>query len=211
MKRLPVGLIVLFSLPGFFFLSVSAVIIFSSFFILSNQKSLIVSAASPSGDGLPKAVYNLFSAPPPVLGALTTTVTAEDARSLVLQQFFSNYHSPLASYGEVFIREAEKHEIPWQLLPAISMQESIGGKNSPDDCFNAFGWGIHSRGTLCFGSWEEGIEKVSQGIKEKYIDQGLRTINEIMSRYNPISYGRDGSWANGVQFFLQEIESFSTP
>ena len=32
-----------------------------------------------------------------------------------------------------------------------------------------------------------------------------------MSKYNPTSYNRDGSWGKGVQFFLSEIESFNTP
>jgi hypothetical protein len=109
------------------------------------------------------------------------------------------------------VTASEKYDLPWQLLPAISMQESSGGRNVPEDCYNPFGWGIHKSGTLCFSSWEVGIETVAKGLKEKYIDTGLVTLEQIMSKYNPISYNRDGSWGNGVQFFLDDLASFNTP
>lgn len=209
MKRLPLGLVAVFVIPLFFLFGGSLALILSVSFLLSRKDNLapVVSSAPPNFRG----AYNLFASPPPVLGSFTSFASTGDARALTLEQFFSKFHSPLASYSENFIESSEKYAIPWQLLPAISMQESSGGRNVPDGCFNPFGWGIHKNGTLCFTSWEEGIDKVAKGIKEKYIDSGLVTIEQIMSKYNPTSYNRDGSWGYGVQFFLDELASFNTP
>lgn len=207
MKNLPWGLLSVFVLPVLFFFGVSFFVLISSVLILTKKSAGFVNLTSPAN----KSVYNLFSSPPQVLGALSSTATLNDSRAVTLEQFFAKYHSPLASYGDIFIKTAEKYEVPWELLPAISMQESIGGKNMPEDCYNPFGWGIHARGTLCFETWEKGIETVAKGLKEKYVDQGLITLEQIMSKYNPTSYNRDGSWGKGVQFFLSEIESFNTP
>ena len=156
-------------------------------------------------------IYTLFSKAPPVLVAFTSSFDSSDARPAIVDQFFAKYHSPLASYGETFVRAADEYGLPWELLPAITMQESNGGKRVPSSsCLNPFGWGIHSQGTLCFSTWGEAIDKVASGLKKNYIDQGLRTTEEIMSKYNPISYNRDGSWGNGVEFFIDQIRNFST-
>lgn len=206
------GLLVLIFLPFLFFVGGTFSVLLS-ISLLSSPKSsgfLPLTSTSNSQNSF-NAVYQLYASPPPVLGAFTSRVQTADARATILEQFFAKYHSPLAAYGQVFIDLSEKYGLPWQLLPAISMQESLGGKNIPEDSYNPFGWGIHSSGTLKFASWQEGIEKVAKGFKEKYIDNGLVTIEDIMRKYNPTSYNRDGSWGNGVQFFLDEIESFNTP
>ena len=51
---------------------------------------------------------------------------------------------------------------------------------------------------------------MAEGLKKYYVDQGLVTTKEIMSKYNPTSYNRDGSWGNGVEYFVDEIRDFST-
>lgn len=209
MKNLPLGLLFLVVIPSFFLFALSAAVIFSAGFLLSKKDTGIINPKIENSGY--KSVYNLFSSPPPVLGAFTSSVSVTDARALTVEQFFSKYHSPLASYGDFFVKTAQKYSIPWELLPAISMQESLGGKNVPDECYNPFGWGINSSGTLCFDNWQQGIETVAKGIKEKYINIGLVTLEQIMSKYNPISYNRDGSWGHGVQYFLSELRAFNTP
>lgn len=212
MKNLPLGLMAIIILPVLFFVGGTVSVLAALVFLMggfANQNSNAVTYAASKNNFNP--VYQLYSAPPPVLGTFTSRVGTADSRALTLEQFFANYHSPLAQYADVFVSVADKYSLPWQLLPAISMQESTGGKNVPEDCYNPFGWGIHVRGTLCFESWTQGIEQVAKGFKEKYIDNGLVTIDQIMRKYNPTSYNRDGSWGSGVQFFLNIIESFNTP
>jgi hypothetical protein len=89
------------------------------------------------------------------------------------------------------------------LTTAIAQQESNLCKNYPDGTYNCWGWGIHSQGTLGFSSFTEGIELVTKGLKENYIDKGYLTPETIMTKYTPLS---NGSWANGVSKFLSEME-----
>ncbi len=65
------------------------------------------------------------------------------------------------------------------------------------------GWGVHSRGTLGFSGWEEAIETVARGLREDYLDQGLVTPEQMMTKYTPLS---NGSWAFGIRQFMGEME-----
>jgi len=89
-------------------------------------------------------------------------------------------------------------------LAAIGMKESGLGKAMPyDDCHNAWGYGIHSEGILCFDSWPEGIEAVSSGLKHNYLDKGYVSVEEIMTKY---AHPDSTTWADGVNHYLGQIE-----
>ena len=207
MKNLPFRPVLLIIFSFSYFFNISLLI-----FVLIFNVNLRLKPPKTVEEKMVKApVYTLFSKVPPVLGAFTSSFDSSDARPAIIEQFFAKYRSPLAPYGEKFVQVADEYGLPWELLPAITMQESNGGKKLPnEDCLNPFGWGIHSKSTLCFQQWEEAIEKVAAGLKKNYVDQGLTTTTQIMSKYNPTSYKRDGSWGNGVEFFIQEIRDFST-
>lgn len=199
--------------PLFLFFISLTYFLFGSLLVISvtNWMGLAKKPSRTADNSTKVPIYTLFSKSPPVLGAFTTSFGSSDARAAIIEQFFARYHSPLATYGEDFVAIADEHNLPWELLPAITMQESNGGKKIPsDDCRNPFGWGIHSQGTLCFQDWREAIESVAEGLEKNYINQGLRTVREIMSKYNPISYQRDGSWGDGVEFFVQQIQDFNS-
>lgn len=109
----------------------------------------------------------------------------------------------MTGYGGLILEMAEKYGVDPYLFVAIAQQESNLGKKMPSqDCHNAWGYGIHSRGILCFQSWEEGIEMVMKGLSEKYVANGLDDPQEIMRIYTPFS---NGSWAEGVQQFMEEL------
>lgn len=55
-----------------------------------------------------------------------------------IDQYFTKRNMPLAGYGEQFVDAAEKCDIDWRLLPAISVRESSGGKHDRNN--NPFGW-----------------------------------------------------------------------
>jgi hypothetical protein len=73
----------------------------------------------------------------------------------------------------------------------------------PEGCNNAWGWGIHSEGTLCFDTWEEGIETVSKGLREFYFDLGYETVEEIMGKY---AHPDSTTWAEGVLLYMAQME-----
>lgn len=136
-------------------------------------------------------------------GEVLGITTFADARPVIIQKYLEGYHSPLLPYANLIVTTSDKYGVDWRLLIAIAQQESNLGKKIPEGSYNAWGWGIHSQGTLGFSSWEEAIETVAQGIKEGYLDKGYKTPEEIMKKYTPNS---DGSWSFAVNHFLEELE-----
>jgi len=138
--------------------------------------------------------------------SLKSNVVIGDARPLIIKRYLDYYQSPLAPYSEYIFEISQQAGMDYRLLVAIAQQESNLCKKIPDDSYNCWGWGIHSRGTLRFSSYTEAIKIVSEGIKENYIDKELETPEQIMSKYTPLS---NGSWAAGVSQFMEEMEDDS--
>ena len=124
-----------------------------------------------------------------------------DYRVRVLKLYLTKHNSPLADYAGYFVETADKYNIDWRLVPAISGVESTFGKRIPYDSFNAYGW---ANGAYKFKSWEDSIEIVTKTLREKYIDRGAPSIAIIARRYAPPS----STWAGKVKFFMARIEPF---
>lgn len=150
------------------------------------------------------ASSQLYASLPQENGQILGAFQNADSRTLIIQKYLLKYKSPMAPFAGFIVQTSDKYGLDWRLLVAIAQQESNLGKRIPPDSHNAWGYGIHSRGTLKFASWEEGIETVAKGLKEKYLDKGYRTTEEIMSKYTPLS---NGSWAHGVNQFLAQLET----
>jgi len=146
-----------------------------------------------------------FAALPRVAFEIKTALAKEDARPIVINQYLLRYDSPMTGMGDYIVKVSDRFELDPYLVVAIAQQESNLGKLMPLNCHNAWGWGIHSEGTLCFDSWNEGINTFVSGLAEKYLSYGLRTPEEIMTKYNATSPG--GAWAKGVNQFLEELQS----
>ncbi len=141
-----------------------------------------------------------FSEEEPIL--VDDYVVAGDSRPLIIKEYLSSYNSPLTPYADYIFTISQQYGLDYRLLVAIAQQESNLCKKIPDNSHNCWGWGINSRGTLRFSSYEEAILAVAKGIKEKYIDEGLDTPEQIMAKYTPLS---NGSWAFGVRQFMDEM------
>jgi hypothetical protein len=122
-----------------------------------------------------------------------------DPRVGQLRAFLDQYNSPLAEYAEVFVAYADMYDIDWRLVPAISGVESTFGKRIPANSYNAYGW---ANGNYAFTSWEDSIEIVSRTLKERYIEKGALSINQIARRYAPPS----STWAGKVKYFMKKIQ-----
>ena len=145
----------------------------------------------------------IFASLPSSYPTISGAVLAADARGEIIKDYLINYNSPLVPYAYLIVNTADKYNLDFRLITAIAQQESNLCKNYPQGTYNCWGWGIHSQGTLGFSSFEQGIEEVSKGLKDNYIDQGYITPETIMTKYTPLS---NGSWANGVNKFLSEME-----
>lgn len=147
----------------------------------------------------------VFTSLPEMAGQIVGAVVIHDARPAIVEQFLHQYGSPLAPYSAALVQTADKYDIDYRLLPAIAMQESGGGKIIPDYSYNAWGFGIHERGTLRFSSWEQSMDAVARGLRRDYIAIGLVTPEQIMTKYTPASIEKGGTWAKGVRFFMEQM------
>jgi len=192
-------LILLFGLPFVFLFSVSLVVLFSATYLLTHplQTPKLLGATTN---------YSAFSSQPPTPVMLGESYISKEARPLILKRFLESYNSPLAPYANHLLEVSEKYNLDWRLLTAIAGNESLFGRVIPYNSYNAWGWGVHSQGTVRFGSWEEGIERVARSLKEDFIYQGLTTIELIMTKYAPVSIQNGYPWADNVRWFMERLE-----
>lgn len=151
----------------------------------------------------PLSGVSVYASLPTNLPSVSGAVGSSDARPEIVKQYLEYYNSPLVPFSGLLVETADKYELDYRLVTAIAQQESNLCKIIPPGSYNCWGWGIHSKGTLGFRSFEEGIETVSKGIREEYLNKGYSTVEEIMSKYTPMS---NGSWARGVNQFMTAMQ-----
>ena len=97
---------------------------------------------------------------------LTISIKAqEDNRKEKLEKFLSAQGSPLASEASNYIDVADRYNLDWRLLPAISGVESQFGRMVPGGSYNPYGW---NNGNAYFGNWTESSEFVASNIKSRW-------------------------------------------
>jgi hypothetical protein len=142
-----------------------------------------------------------------MIKGVTSDIQTADARPIIIAEFLEKNHSPLTPYpywGEFLTKLADKYQMDFRLLPAIAMQESNLCKKIPEGTFNCLGLGIHARGTWGFPSFEANFEKAAEVLRQKYINEGLLTPDQIQDKYTP---GSNGSWEFAVNHFMDKLET----
>ena len=137
--------------------------------------------------------------------ALLKPVAKEpDNRVIILREFLGQYNSPLVPFASDFVEIADKYDLDWKLVAAISGVESTFGKQVPYSSFNGWGWGIYGDNMIRFSSWTQGIETVSEGLRTNYINKwGAQDVYEI-GRF----YAASPTWAQRVSYFMRKISEF---
>lgn len=128
-----------------------------------------------------------------------------DARVRVLESYLNRYDSPLAPYAADFVEQADKYQLDWKLLPAISGLESGFGKQIPPYSYNAWGWGIYGNSVLRFNSWPEAISTISKGLREGYLRDRTESDPFVIGP----TYAASPTWAIRVSGFMASIEAYS--
>ncbi len=152
------------------------------------------------------AADNIPDIPPGLPTGVQTEIQKGDARAEIVASFLKRHSSPLEPYdhyGRVLVETADRYQLDYRLLPAIMMQESNLCKSIIPGSNNCLGFGIHARGTLTFESYEASFDRAARELKERYIDIGLTTPEDIMRKYTPSS---NGSWAFSVNQWIVEME-----
>jgi len=137
----------------------------------------------------------------------STIIESADARIPLVQNFLERHKSPILAeepeFATFLVEMADRYEIDFRLLPAIAMQESNLCKVIPKDSHNCLGLGVHSRGTWGFETYADNFEAAAKILKKNYIDIGLVTPAQIMTKYTPSSPG--GAWAKSVNQWMSEM------
>lgn len=178
-----------------------------SLFSLVSFKGSVMAKDSVVQKNLASSQYSgvqVYASLPPQLPSVSDEIGATDARPEIVRQYLKYYNSPLTPYSDFIIQTSDKYKLDYRLLTAIAQQESNLCKVIPPGSYNCWGWGINSASNLGFDSFQDGIETVSKGLRTQYLDKGLGSVDEIMSKYNPISPG--GAWARAVSQFMAEME-----
>src|SRR3990167_1486680 len=106
--------------------------------------------------GNAKNEYLTYASLPQVKGEVTTDIKSADARPEILYQYLNKRSSPLAPYANYIVAISDTNGVDFRLPVAIAECESNlcqDGKY-PSNSYNCWGYGVHSRGTLKFNSFE---------------------------------------------------------
>lgn len=113
-----------------------------------------------------------------------------EAKALAIDNYFKDRKMPLEGYGMKMVEEAEKNNLDWRLIPAISVIESTGGRFACKKVKNSFlGWGSCK---INFESKEKAIEIVAWNLggnnpkTARYYQKGQDLV-DLLQTYNPPS------------------------
>ena len=115
-----------------------------------------------------------------------------------IRMYMGKRNSPLAEEAEYIVMIANKYDIDYRLVPAISIIESGGGVKLYRK-YNAWGWG-GAKG-FTFENWEHSIYVVSRGLRG-YYNLGLDTPEKMAPRYNPHT---PNEWSGKVRMVMNQI------
>ncbi len=118
-------------------------------------------------------------------------------KQMTIKSVLNRYDSPITGEADSFVTSAYKHNIDPYLLVSISGLESYFGSMMVDGSYNAYGWG---GGWVYFDSWDDGIETISQALRENYYDQGAQNIYDVGSKY-----AESPTWAVRVEGFMGQF------
>lgn len=115
-------------------------------------------------------------------------------------RFFDHYSCPGFNYFLIgkYLNAAKRYQIPYNLLPAISIQESTCGKHFPVHTANLWGWNSAKSG---FADLPQGIDFVSERLANGHYYANKSTTKKL-NAYNP-----NPEYAPRVERFMAEIEN----
>lgn len=148
------------------------------------------------------SVSGVYAMPSATLNRNLVGESGDFRRVAILYNFLDSYNSPLKIYARNFVEEANKNNLDYRLLAAISGVESTFGQQLPYSSYNAWGWGIYGNNALRFGSYPEAISTISKSLRENYIDSwGAKNVYQI-GRF----YAASPTWAQRVVYFMEKVE-----
>lgn len=143
-----------------------------------------------------------YAALPPTSGSLKVKIIAQDIRVSIVQDFLKKYKSDLLPYAQEVVSAADKYDLDYRLVPAIAMQESGGCRKAPKDSHNCWGFAIYGKKVTNFDNYKQAIDTVTKTLATEYKAEGLKTPEQIMTKYTP---SNNGAWAKAINYFMDQL------
>lgn len=153
--------------------------------LFRTQASSVQAAASPLSPPGPAPVY-------------------KDIRVAKLAAYLKEKNSPLEEYAEYIVKEADRYDIGWTKIAAISGMESAYGTDCPEGSYNA--WGLGGEKFMYFESWKDSIHYVSALLGGSY---KRREIEAVKEKYCPSSDNCNPRWSGIVSEVSERILSIA--
>lgn len=122
-------------------------------------------------------------------------VPPPDRRVAKLESFFKAYACPEPYHIADYLNAADRHDIDYRLLPAVSVRESLCGVGGRLN--NFWGWDNARSG---FASVKEGIDYIAWRLAQSPHYRN-RTLEQKLYHYNPVP-----GYVKSVKGLMREIE-----
>ncbi len=126
----------------------------------------------------------------------------------ILDAYLASKGSPMAGQGAALMTSAARWRVDPRLVVAIAGAESNFGQVTcgPN---NAWGWACPND-PADFATWAAGIETITSGLRNYYLDEGRTSVTLIQQKYCPVGAANDPTglnshWATNVTRFLLEL------
>ena len=120
--------------------------------------------------------------------------SAEDPRLNTLRKFFLTLRCPLATAAEVFVAEADSHNLDWRLLPSLAVIETGCGRVARGN--NIFGW---NNGQASFPTLGAAIHQVAKTLSNGTAYRN-KSLMGLLRTYNPVQ-----GYAERVRVMMTQI------
>lgn len=146
----------------------------------------------------------VFAALPYFDQQIQTSIKTADARPEIIRQYLNKYESPLEPYSNLIVNLSDQYNFDYRWLVAIAQQESGLCLHIPENSYNCWGWGIYGDKVTRFDSYEDALRRIAPQFTKIFL-KGSHSLDpaEVMKTYTPPS---DGSWANGVSTFFDNLD-----
>lgn len=125
-----------------------------------------------------------------------------------IDQYLGEKGSPLSGLGSAFVEAGRVHDVDPRLVVAVAGAETSFGTRICAE-YNAWNWFYLNRNQCspnAFSSWEEGVNRVTKGLREVYLSQNRTTIERIAERYTATE--RDTWIRNVTRFYHTELGGY---
>ena len=131
--------------------------------------------------------------------------TSKDVRVQKVHTYLVSKNSPLANHSEYIVEQADKNDIPWTLIVAISGKESSFGKAIQENSNNAWGimsWDSAGKSSIrMFNAWEDSIQFEAELLGKSFKKD---MIAGIQRRYCP-SFECSTTWTDDIAGFSEAV------